>query len=355
VAIQPRVAEKTCCVDFLPSVRHDQRVSALHTVAVVVQDGAEPFGLGSLVEVWGEPYHPEDDNPVFDFRVCTPRPGVVRGRSDYDIVVRRGLEATEDADLVCLAPRWDFDEDGCALGGDQRSYDPAVLDALRAAHERGATVYAACSGVFELGAAGLLDGRDCTTHWRYTELLQSLHPQARVHPDVLYCHDGNVLTGAGSAAGIDASLHLVRDRFGAHVASTTARRIVVPPHRDGGQAQFIARQVPECDAETLGPLLQWVLEHLDEDLDVETLARRALMSSRTFARRFRAETGATPHAWVTQQRVLRAEQLLEQSDRSIEWIATEVGFGNAATLRHHFTRQRGVSPQQYRRTFSGVA
>jgi len=298
------------------------------------------------VEVWGESYHPEDQNPVFDFRVCTPRPGRVKGRSDYDMYVERGLEATLDADLVCLAPKHDF-----------MSYDDAVLAAVRAAHERGAILYAHCSGVFELGAAGLLDGRECTTHWRYTDLLATTFPEAKVRPDVLYCHDGNVLTGAGSAAGIDASLHLMRDLYGAHVAATTARRIVVPPHRDGGQAQFIARPVVDCDAETLGPLLEWILEHLGEDLDVETLARKSLMSPRTFARRFRAETGATPHSWVTQQRVLRAEQLLEQSDRSVEWIASEVGFGNAATLRHHFTRSRGVSPQQYRRTFSsaGVA
>jgi len=321
-------------------------MTQIQTVTVIVQDGVEPFGLGSLVEVWGESYHPEDDNPVFDFRICTPRPGRVRGRSDFDLHVERGLEATLDADQVCLAPKQDF-----------QSHDPRVLDALRAAHERGAIIYAHCSSVFELGAAGLLDGRECTTHWRYTRLLQETYPSAKVCPDVLYCDDDRVLTGAGSAAGIDASLHLMREKFGAHVAATTARRIVVPPHRDGGQAQFIARPVADCEAETLGPLLEWILEHLADDLDVETLARRALMSPRTFARRFRAETGATPHAWVTKQRVLRAEQLLEQTDRSVEWIAGEVGFGNAATLRHHFTRQRGVSPQQYRRTFSaqGVA
>ncbi|WP_205474571.1 GlxA family transcriptional regulator [Nocardioides sp. SYSU D00038] len=313
----------------------------MQTVAVIVQEGAEPFGLGSLVEVWGESYHPEDDNPVFDFRVCTPRPGVVKGRSDFDLVVERGLEAAADADLVCLAPKWAFTE-----------HDDAVLDAVRAAHDRDAIIYAHCSAVFELGAAGLLDGRDCTTHWRYTDRLSRTYPEAKVCPDVLYCHDGNVLTGAGSAAGIDASLHLMRDKFGAHVAATAARRIVVPPHRDGGQAQFITNPVPECDSETFGPLLSWIVEHLDQDLDVETLARKSLMSPRTFARRFRAETGATPHAWVTRQRVLRAEQLLEESDRSVEWIAGEVGFGNAATLRHHFGRVRGVSPQQYRRAFS---
>ena len=314
----------------------------MQTVAVIVQDGAEPFGLGSLVEVWGESYHPEDDNPVFDFRVCTPRPGRVTGRSDYDLHVDKGLEATLDADLVCLSPKWDFLE-----------HDPAVLDAVRAAYERGAIVYAHCSGVFELGAAGLLDGRECTTHWRFTELLSRTYPDARVCPDVLYCQDGTVLTGAGSAAGIDASLHLMRQQFGAKVAAATARRIVVPPHCDGGQAQFIARAVPDCDAETLGPLLSWIVENLAEDLSVEALARRSHMSDRTFARRFRDETGTTPHAWVTQQRVQAAEELLERTDHSIDWIADEVGFGNAATLRHHFGRVRGLSPQQYRRRFAG--
>ncbi len=315
-------------------------VGPVHTVAVIVQDGAEPFGLGSLVEVWGEPEHPEDEAPVFDFRVCTPRPGRVKGRSDFDMYVERGLEAAADADLVCLSPHFDF-----------LRHDDAVLETIRAANDRGAILYAHCSGTFELGAAGVLDGRECTTHWRYTGLLEQMYPEAKVKPDVLYCHDDNILTGAGSAAGIDASLHLMRDLYGARVAATAARRIVVPPHRDGGQAQFIERAVPDCDSETFGPLLEWIIGHLDEDLDVETLARKSLMSPRTFARRFRAETGATPHSWVTQRRVLRAEELLEQSDRSVEWIASDVGFGNAATLRHHFTRSRGVSPQQYRRSF----
>ena len=310
-------------------------------MAVVVQDGAEPFGLGSLVEVWGEPYHPDDGNPVFDFRVCTPRPGRVRGRSGFDLHVDLGLEATEDADLVCFSPKHEFLE-----------HDEAVLDVARAAHARGAIVYAHCSGAFELAAAGLLDGRECTTHWRYTELMQRTYPAALVRPDVLYVQDGTVLTGAGSAAGIDASLHLVRQHFGARVAATTARRIVVPPHRDGGQAQYIARAVPDCDAETLGPLLTWITQNLADDLGVEALARRNHMSARTFARRFRDETGTTPHAWVTRQRVQAAEELLEQTDHSVDWVASEVGFGNAAALRHHFTRVRGVSPQQYRRTFA---
>ncbi|GEP37230.1 AraC family transcriptional regulator [Nocardioides psychrotolerans] len=313
----------------------------MQSVAVIVQDGAEPFGLGSLVEVWGEPYHPEDDNPVFDFRVCTPRPGRVRGRGGFDLHVDRGLEATEDADLVCFSPRSDF-----------LDFDPAVLDVARAAHDRGAIVYAHCSAAFMLAEAGLLEGKECTTHWRYTDLMAQRYPGAIVRPDVLYVQAGNVLTGAGSAAGIDASLHLVRQTFGARVAATTARRIVVPPHRDGGQAQFIARQVVDYQAETLGAVLSWAQENLAEPLDVDTLARKAHMSPRTFARRFRDETGTTPHAWVTSQRLHLAEEMLERTDNSVDQIADAVGFGNAATLRHHFSRVRGVSPQQYRRQFA---
>jgi transcriptional regulator GlxA family with amidase domain len=212
-----------------------------------------------------------------------------------------------------------------------------------------------CSGAFALGAAGLLDGRDCTTHWFYTHELAERFPKANVIPEVLYVDADPVITGAGSAAGLDACLHLYRKEFGASVASMVARRMVVPPQRDGGQAQFIAAPVVDCAAETLGPLLTWIVENLDEEHTVDTLARRAHMSPRTFARRFRAETGTTPHAWVTAQRVLRAEELLETTDHSVDQIAAEVGFGNAATLRHHFQRVRKVSPQHYRRTFSATA
>lgn len=313
----------------------------LNKVVVIVQDNAEPFGLGTLCEVWAEPYHAEDDNPVFDFHVVSPRPGRLQSRVNFDLVVEEGLEEAADADLVAVSPKFNF-----------REPDPAVSEVLRAAHERGAWVFGHCSGVFELGAAGLLDGRRCTTHWRYSGLLQRTYPAAKVDADVLYVVEGNMITGAGSAASLDASLHLLRLEYGAATASTAARRMVVPPQRDGGQAQFISQPVPECDAETLGPLLAWIADNLHEQLDVETLARRALMSPRTFARRFRAETGATPHAWITRQRVRRAEELIEQSDRPVEWIAREVGFGNAAALRHHFTRVRGISPQAYRRRFA---
>jgi transcriptional regulator GlxA family with amidase domain len=186
------------------------------------------------------------------------------------------------------------------------------------------------------------------------KLFNEQFPTAKLDADVLFVDDGNIITSAGTAAGIDACLYLWREEFGAAAASTVARRMVVPPQREGGQAQFIRTPVPDCDVETLGPLLTWMTEHLDEQHTVETLARSASMSPRTFARRFRAETGTTPHAWLTRQRVLRAEELLETTDRSVDWIAGEVGFGTAAMLRHHFTKVRAVSPQHYRRTFSSL-
>ena len=312
----------------------------LRRVVALVQEGAEPFGLGAICEVWAEPDHPEDGTPTFEFTVCTPVPGRVSGASGYDLLVDHGLEALEDADLICIVPKRDY-----------LDQDPAAVEAVRRAADRGAWVMAHCTGAFLLGEAGLLDGRRCTTHWRHSAELAERFPEALVDPDVLYVQAGTVLTGAGSAAGLDVALHLLRTEFGAGVASAVARRIVVPPHRDGGQAQYVRTPLPDCDAETLGPLLSWIVEHLHEPHTVESLASAATMSPRTFARRFRAETGTTPHAWITRQRVLRAEELLETTERSVDWIAGEVGFGTAAMLRHHFSRARSVSPQQYRRTF----
>lgn len=311
-------------------------------VAVVVQDGVEAFGLGAICEVWNEPYHPDDDNPVFDFTVCTPTPGRVRGAS-VDLHVEASLDATADADLVCIAPKRGY-----------RAHHPAAVEAVRAAADRGAYVSAHCTGAWLLGQAGLLDGRECTTHWRYGAELQEAFPEAVVRPEVLYVLDGNVLTGAGSAAGIDASLYLLRRVFGARTAATTARRIVMPPHRSGGQAQFVRTPVGQVEAETLSPVLAWALEHIDESMPVDRLAARAHMSPRTFARRFRDETGTTPLQWLTSQRIALAEELLETSSLSIEQIASRVGFGNAATLRHHFTQALGTTPQEFRRTFACV-
>ncbi|EFQ84212.1 transcriptional regulator, AraC family [Aeromicrobium marinum DSM 15272] len=324
-------------MDILPRLCHGEGMT---TVAVIVSDGLEPFGLGVLAEVWGEGYHPEDENPVFDFRVCTERPGAVATEYGFEIVVRHDLASVADADVVAVAAK-----------RDRRREEPAVSQVLREAHDRGAVIIASCSAVFTLGDAGLLDGRRSTTHWRYGAELQEAFPRTTVDTDVLYIDDGDVVTGAGSAAGIDANLHLMRRLHGSRTAATAARRIVVPPHRDGGQAQFIRTPLGLTECDTLGPLLAWAGERLHEPLPVERLAAQAHMSARTFARRFRDETGTTPLQWLTSQRVALAEELLENSDLSIEQIAHRVGFGNAATLRHHFAGSRGTSPQAYRRSF----
>ena len=309
-------------------------------VAVIVQDGVESFGLGVFAEVWDEPYHEDDDNPVFDFVICTPFPGRVKGAS-VDIFVDCGLEETEDADLIAVVAKRNWDEPS-----------PEVAAALRKADARGAQILASCTATFILGEAGLLDGRTCTTHWRYGKVLQEAFPLANVNADVLYVDDGNILTGAGSAGNIDACLHLMRRVFGAKAAAAAARRIVVPPHRDGGQLQYVRTPLGQTEADTLAPLLQWASGRLDEQLSVERLAAEAHMSPRTFARRFRDETGTTPLQWLTSQRLALAEELLEHSTVQIEQIATRVGFGNAAAFRHHFTSTRGTSPQSYRKTFA---
>lgn len=311
----------------------------LSNVAVIALDGGNPFELGVLTEAFGLD-RSAHGVPKLAFDVCTPSPGRVPTSMGFDLQIELGLERAAEADLVCI-PAFQFS---------QKAPD-ALLQVLRDTVDRGARVLSVCSGAFVLGQAGLLDGRACTTHWMYTDHLQKQFPGASVVPEVLYVDEDPVITAAGSAAGLDACLHVWRKEFGGKVASMVARRMVVPPQREGGQAQYIARPVPECTAETLGPLLAWITENLGEDHGVEDLAKRAHMSPRTFARRFRAETGSTPHAWVTNQRVIAAEELLVASDSSIEWIATEVGFGNAAVMRQHFSRVRGISPQGYRMSF----
>jgi transcriptional regulator GlxA family with amidase domain len=314
----------------------------LTNVAVLAFDGVAPFELGVLCEAFGVD-RSEQGLPALDFAVCAARPGRVSTGMGFGLDIEHDYSRAAEADLVAVP-----------AAHSSAPHPGGLVEVLRAAHDRGARIMSVCTGAFALGEAGLLDGRSCTTHWMHTTELAERFPLAHVVPEVLYVDDDRVLTSAGTAAGIDACLHLWREEFGAAAASAVARRMVVPPQREGGQAQFIRSAGPDCDAETLGPLLTWLTEHLGEDLSVERLARRSNMSPRTFARRFRAETGTTPHAWVTSRRVLRAEELLETTDRSVDWIAGEVGFGTAAMLRHHFTRARSVSPQQYRRTFCAV-
>ncbi|MEX5261280.1 helix-turn-helix domain-containing protein [Kocuria sp. CPCC 205263] len=315
----------------------------ISNVAVIVFDEVSPFELGVACEAWAID-RSGDGLPVMNFAVCSPDGRPVRTIAGFEIAVQHGLDRVAEADLVVLP----------AMSRDI-PVPEEVIHALRTAHDRGARLLSICSGAFVLGAAGLLDGRRCTTHWMHTAELAERFPAAQVVPEVLYVEDGSILTSAGTAAGLDACLHLWRQEFGSAAANTVARRMVVPPQRQGGQAQFIKDPVPERRAETLDPLLTWIVGHLDEPLDVDALARRAAMSPRTFARRFRDETGTTPHAWITARRLHRAEQLLEETDLPVERIAADVGFGNAATLRHHFTRIRRLSPQQYRRRFATTA
>jgi transcriptional regulator GlxA family with amidase domain len=314
----------------------------LDDVVVLAPQGVSAFELGVLCEVFGTD-RTGDGFPAYRFDLATDRPGLVHTNNGFDLTVAHDLDRVAQADLVAL-PAYHTALSDTPL-------PDAMLSALVAAHERGAVVMSVCSGAFGLGHAGLLDGRRCTTHWRYTEEFHRRFPLARLEPDVLYVGDDGVLTSAGTAAGIDLCLHLVREIQGTDVANALARRMVVPPHRDGGQAQYIDLPLPSDLGGSLGDLLDWMAQHLDQELTVDELAAKALMSSRTFARRFRAETGTTPHRWLVGQRVLRAQQLLEATDEPIERVAQLSGFGNAATLRHHFGQVRGTTPQGFRRTF----
>ncbi|MCI3933783.1 GlxA family transcriptional regulator [Streptomyces sp. AN091965] len=285
------------------------------------------------------------DLPAFDFALCADRPGPVTTDVGVPVTVAHGLDRLASAELLIALPSAGF----------RTPPGPAVLDALRLAHERGALVAAHCVGAFALAAAGLLDGRRATTHWRFAELLARRHPDVSVESDALYIDEGRVVTGAGAAAGFDMCLHLLRREHGAALANTVARDMVLPSHRDGGQAQYLAAPVPE-DArdERLADVLAWARAHLHEPLPVAELARRAAMSKRSFARRFTAATGTTPHAWLRNLRLSGAEELLETTDLPVEEIARRVGYGSAAVLREQFVRRRGVPPRSYRRSFTNA-
>jgi transcriptional regulator GlxA family with amidase domain len=316
---------------------------AQHTVAAVVTHGVSPFELSVACEVFGLD-RSEIHDPWYRFLVCAAVEPPVRtkGTSGVTLDTPYRLVDLEQADTVVI-PMWVPDvEPGAEL-----------VDALRAAYARGARLLSFCSGAFLLAHAGLLDGRRATTHWIFAEELASRFPEVEVEPDVLYVVDGRVMTSAGTAAAIDLCLHLVRLDHGAEVANAVARRMVVPPHRDGGQAQYIQAPVPTYTDETdpFRDTLDWAIEHLDEPLTVEVLARRAATSPRTFARRFVAATGTTPLQWLLRQRVLLAQRILETTDEPVERIATRCGFGTAAGMRVHFQRQVGTSPMAYRRTF----
>ena len=316
----------------------------LKSVSVIVLEPIAVFEFGVAVEVFGVDRTDEGIEP-FDFRVCGVDPGralATKNADPFTITPQLGLDSVIGTDLVIVAPTAPLADE---------EYPDQVLDVLRRAHHDGATILSLCSGSFIVGAAGLLEGRRCTTHWMYAEEMQRRFPTAEVDPRVLFVEDDRIVTSAGTAAGIDASLHLVRKELGTAVATKIARRMVVPPQRDGGQQQYVDLPIPSCRADSLAELLTWMVEHLEVDHTAASLAARAMMSERTFARRFSAETGTTPHKWLTRQRILAARSLLEESDLTVDQVASRVGFNSPVVLREHFRRTIGVPPSDYRRRF----
>jgi transcriptional regulator GlxA family with amidase domain len=314
---------------------------AIERVAIVAVPGVEPFELGVAWEGFGV-VRSDEGIPPHETSLVSMTPTVQTG-GGWSISTPHRLDHAADADLVIIPARAGDDENMAGL-------EP-ILELLRHTVDRGARVMSLCTGAFVLGAAGLLDGRRCTTHWRYAARLAALHPDADVDPNVLFVCDGPVLTSAGTAAGLDLCLHVIRADHGEEVARKVARRMVMPPHRAGGQAQYLDVPIRTRPAETLAPLLDELLDRLAEEHTIESLSARCAMSPRTFARRFRQETGTTPHLWLTQQRVMLARRMLESGDDAIEIVAERSGFGTATMLRHHFMRIVGTPPSAYRRQF----
>ncbi|MFJ9423082.1 GlxA family transcriptional regulator [Streptomyces sp. NPDC101249] len=320
-----------------------------HRVVVLALDGLLPFELGIPHRVFGRPVD-ADGRPLYEVVTCSVRPpGPVETDADFTVDVPHGPEALAGADTVVVPASYELGpvfEDGVLT--------PELAAAL-ALIRPGTRLASICTGVYVLAAAGLLDGRPATTHWADADRLQRLFPRIAVDPDVLFVDDGDILTSAGVAAGIDLCLHMVRRDHGAAVANEVARRTVVPPHRDGGQAQFIRRPVPEPRSASTTAARAWALGRLHEPLQLRDMAAREAMSVRTFTRRFREEVGVSPGQWLTGQRVERARQLLESTDLSVDRVARDCGFGTAQSMRQHLQAVLGVTPTAYRRTFRAGA
>lgn len=312
-------------------------------VVALVGDGLATFEFGLVSEVFGLD-RPELDGDWYRFTVASMDSGLLRATGGVKIQVTRGLRSLANADTI-VVPGWKHLD---------KAPPTPVLEALRRAHDRGARLLSICSGAFVLAATGLLDGLTATTHWRYADQLARAYPRVRVDRDVLYVDEGSIITSAGSAAGIDACLHVVRIDFGADVANMVARRLVVQPQREGGQRQYIESPHPPEHQESLAPVLDWAIEHIDQEITIEALARRAAMSTRTLSRRFAEQVGSSPYAWLTAQRVVQAQRLLETTGLSIDAVARGSGFATAATLRHHFGTALGTTPTAYRRHFTAI-
>jgi transcriptional regulator GlxA family with amidase domain len=311
-------------------------------VAVVAFDGIRPFHLSVPCAVFGETA--DDEASPFELRVCAAEAGELRSQAGFGIVARHGLRTLAWADIV-VVPSW----------RDPHETPPApLLAALRRAHARGALIVGLCVGAFVLAEAGLLDGRRATTHWRWAAHLAARYPQVRLDPDVLYVDAGDVLTSAGTAAGIDCCLHVLRRRLGAEAANRMARTLVVPPHRQGSQAQYIEQPVLATARDTpLTKALDWAARHLDTAHSLDSLAARAAMSRRSFTRHFRQHTGTTVGQWLLAQRLALAQRLLETTVQPVERIAEKAGFGSALSMRQHFGQALNTTPSMYRREFRG--
>lgn len=310
-------------------------------VVALTYDGLCTFEFACAAEVFGLS-RPELGAGWYRFATCSPGGRRVRGQYGSSMAVDGALELLTAAGTIMI-PGWQ---------GIDVPVPEAVVAALRKAHAGGARLMSICSGSFVLAATGLLDGKRATTHWRYAQALQQRYPRVRVDPDVLYIDEGQILTSAGSAAGLDLCLHLIRRDFGAGVANQVARRLVIPPHRDGGQAQFLDSPVDRYERGPISVVLERAQQRIQQPISISEMARWAAMSERTFIRRFGAATGMSPGDWITQARVQRAKDLLERSSLAMEQVASRAGLGTAATMRHHFRRRIGLSPAEYRRRFS---
>ncbi|QDG77006.1 transcriptional regulator FtrA [Labrenzia sp. PHM005] len=315
-------------------------------VAVLAYDGLCLFEFGVCCEIFGLK-RPEMGNDWYSFAVTCLEPGrPLRASNGVTVAVDGGIDLLETAGTI-LIPGW---------SGVSDPVPEDLIEVLRRAHEKGARLLTICSGVFVLAACGLLDGHKVTTHWRYFDALSAKYPDLITVPNVLYTDNGQILTSAGSAAGIDLCLHLIRRDFGPAAANSVAKRLVVPPHREGGQAQFVDHSVPPpSEASRLSPLFEQIRTNLADTHTIKSLAQKVGMSERTFLRRFESATGTTPARWLTGLRVQKAKDLLEESLLSIDQIAEQTGFGTAATLRHHFREILGTAPTTYRRLFQSTS
>ncbi|MFD4231980.1 GlxA family transcriptional regulator [Streptomyces sp. NPDC058545] len=314
-----------------------------HRVVMIVSAGSNPFELGVATELFGL-RRPELPVPWYDFELCAETPAVRMHHGFFQLTGVAGLDAVDRADTVIVPNRPDPEIDP----------DPAVLDAIRRAAARGSRLVSFCTGTFTLAAAGVLDGRRATTHWRWADAFAARFPQVRLDPDLLFVDDGQIITAAGSAAALDTGLHIVRGDHGAEIAAAVSRRLVFAVHRDGGQRQFVEHPLPDTPDTSLGPLLAWAEERLGTELTVSGLAAHAAVSPATLHRRFRSQLATTPLAWLTERRITLACRLMERGEERLDVVARVSGLGTATNLRAQLRRRTGLTPTEYRRRFAGT-